>query len=35
MHTEKDNELNLDYDEIQKIITGLQNFIVESNGKMF
>lgn len=35
VHTEKDNELNLDYDEIQKIITGLQNFIVESNGKMF
>ncbi|WP_178710221.1 M28 family metallopeptidase [uncultured Streptococcus sp.] len=35
VHTEKDNELNLDYDEIQKIITGLQNFIVESNGKMY
>ncbi|MCC4121539.1 M28 family metallopeptidase [Lactococcus lactis] len=35
IHTEKDNKINLDYDEMNRIITALQNFIVEDDGKMY
>ncbi|MBF8808586.1 MAG: Zn-dependent exopeptidase M28 [Enterococcus lacertideformus] len=35
VHTEKDNDALLDYEEIQKIVDGLNNFIIENNGKMY